>query len=1686
MNCARFALLSLLITCSTVSLVAQAPICDVTCSPDPTSASYAGAVAARPKMLNARGLSSPIQAAAGPQQVPMTLGSESYNYVIPILGLPGRAGMDLNLNLYYNSRVWDIDTINGTATFNADRDFPSYGFRLDFGYLEYDLANDQFILTERDGTKRALPNNGGYNSIDGSYINYNSATSVLTHKSGMTVHYAQFPSNTNLFRPVQLKDTNGNYIDIVYRSLHDQQIQSITDTLGRVINFHYDASDQLWYIDQNVAVTPVDPTGVRRYVTFSWINRYGTNYHWYNFGLPVNGAPDFSTALKVLAGCTYANGTGYAFTYGDWAIINRIDTLSASTPTPAIRSYVSYNYPAAATAVLSDAPTYTQETISPDSGVSNTSVWNYSATNAGAGIVTAMQVTDPLGAVSVTNLDPSTGLISSVQMKDSSGNVLRTTAYGWTTSGGANLPASVTTTLNDTGQQSSVQYSNYDNFGNPADVYEYDFGGALLRHTVTTYDTTRFGPQHILYLPTQVLVKNAAGTTVARTDLDYDTTSITNITDAVHHDNSLTIHGNLTSITRYSDAATPNGAVVRHLFYDSTGNVRTAELDCCNQKVFNFSVANQYAYSNSIVRGPTGSTQFTISATWSFDYGVMLSSTDENNQVTQYQYDSMNRSTGITPPPQGSTTIQLNTTYDDASASPTVTKSATPSTVTVPKTVTTFDGLGHVLQTDIYNGPSLTSATVVSSTKSVYDKMWRTSQVSNPFAPGETPVYAAFAYDPLGRTKQVTPPSSGYSRYDYSGNAVTVTDPVGKQRKSYTDALGRLVQVDEPGVVSEHIPANNYAKMQTDGNFVLYDPYNNPLWSTGTAGMGGAIILLQDDGNLVIYHELWEVGTYRAWNGATSAYDPCRIGKTLATGGIIHENECLESNSGLTFAAMINGDLQIYDRQLAQLTWHSNTYGHPGSYAILQSDGNFVIYDPSGTALWWSNTFGATLAEVEEDGRLIIYNAVWSAGTAQAPVAGSLTHPACDVGSGTGWTGVLGTGSCFVSPNGHYELLMQTDGNLVLNNLGVTPTQALWSTNTALTPLSLDVAFHTTYTYDPLGNVTGVSQAAITGQANSGQSRSYLYDGLGRRTSSTTPESGTVTNYYTALSGGSCGAYDPTLACRIQDARGVVKNFTYDGFNRTTAIQYTNTSGGADPFNTPPVTYQYDAGGAAAFALTRLTSITEGPATPAPVNSHTFTYDNLGRITKDTQSIDQRTYTVQYAYNLASEMTSITYPSNRVVLQTYDAIGRLCSIGASGSTCTSGTRYLNSLSYNAAGETLGMTMGNGVQATFTYNDHLQLSMLRYFKSGTNPDILNLSYDYTSTAQPNNNGQIQATHYFTQPGTEDQTKSESFGYDQLGRLSAAQTLTVNSTSGSKTWSLQWTYDRFGNRLTQHMASGDPALPVSQPTLSIDPATNRITNTGYTYDNAGNMTHDAAVAYTFDGANRLTKINTTAAVYAYFGSQRIKKVLGSSTTRYIYSGSKVIAEYIGSTPSLSTEYIYGGSQLLVSVAGSITTYHHPDHLSNRAESNSSGTRTRTFGHLPFGDLWYETGTADKWKFTGYEHDSGTGETGLDYAKFRYYGSSLGRFASPDLMGGHLLAPQSLNRYAYALNDPVNLTDPLGMYWSCSHETSSFGGGAETDTGWTCLWVDDGCSGLGECSQGGPVICLAGRHRVRSLAV
>jgi RHS repeat-associated protein len=204
------------------------------------------------------------------------------------------------------------------------------------------------------------------------------------------------------------------------------------------------------------------------------------------------------------------------------------------------------------------------------------------------------------------------------------------------------------------------------------------------------------------------------------------------------------------------------------------------------------------------------------------------------------------------------------------------------------------------------------------------------------------------------------------------------------------------------------------------------------------------------------------------------------------------------------------------------------------------------------------------------------------------------------------------------------------------------------------------------------------------------------------------------------------------------------------------------------------------------------------------------------------------------------------------------------------------------------------------------------------------------------------------------------------------------------------------------------------------------------TGYTYDFDGNLTIEPFAPsnnnYTYDGENHLVTFasGSTSATYTFDGNGlRVKKLSGSTTTVYVVTGGKVIAEYVNG--SLSKEYVYSGSQLLATIASGATTYHHADHLSVRISTNSSGTKIGDQGHFPFGETWYLTNTTTKWQFTSYERDS---ESGNDYAMARYYVNRVGRFSSPDPLGGFTGSPQTWNRYAYVTNIPTNLADPLGL--------------------------------------------------------
>ncbi len=82
------------------------------------------------------------------------------------------------------------------------------------------------------------------------------------------------------------------------------------------------------------------------------------------------------------------------------------------------------------------------------------------------------------------------------------------------------------------------------------------------------------------------------------------------------------------------------------------------------------------------------------------------------------------------------------------------------------------------------------------------------------------------------------------------------------------------------------------------------------------------------------------------------------------------------------------------------------------------------------------------------------------------------------------------------------------------------------------------------------------------------------------------------------------------------------------------------------------------------------------------------------------------------------------------------------------------------------------------------------------------------------------------------------------------------------------------------------------------------------------------------------------------------------------------------------------------------------------------------------MPFGEDFGESGEQQKQHFTSYERDS---ETGTDYAMNRQYGQSVGRFNRVDPLASSADkgSPQSWNRYAYAVSDPVNKVDRMGLY-------------------------------------------------------
>ena len=240
--------------------------------------------------------------------------------------------------------------------------------------------------------------------------------------------------------------------------------------------------------------------------------------------------------------------------------------------------------------------------------------------------------------------------------------------------------------------------------------------------------------------------------------------------------------------------------------------------------------------------------------------------------------------------------------------------------------------------------------------------------------------------------------------------------------------------------------------MQTDGNFVLYNAGGQALWSSVTSGSGAGIVRVQDDGNLVLYALTQVAGGVHA-PPSVGPFPPqsCKIGTLLHAPEFMFAGQCITSPSGQYFlyVSPSDGNMFIYDLAHGTGTWNApGTPGHPGDFLNFQPNSNLVVYDSSGsTALWQTATTnsGATLLDMEDDGRILLWRPVWSSGTSHGwGDTNQYPHPACDVGTGTGQTGALASGQCFVSPNGRFQLLLDANHNLVLSDTSFNPPVVLW------------------------------------------------------------------------------------------------------------------------------------------------------------------------------------------------------------------------------------------------------------------------------------------------------------------------------------------------------------------------------------------------------------------------------------------------------------------------------------------------------------------------------------------------------------------------------------------------------------------------------------------------------------------
>jgi len=616
------------------------------------------------------------------------------------------------------------------------------------------------------------------------------------------------------------------------------------------------------------------------------------------------------------------------------------------------------------------------------------------------------------------------------------------------------------------------------------------------------------------------------------------------------------------------------------------------------------------------------------------------------------------------------------------------------------------------------------------------------------------------------------------------------------------------------------------------------------------------------------------------------------------------------------------------------------------------------------------------------------------------------------------------TTTCAYDANGY---LLSLDGPLPGTNDVITMTYDTFGRIRTVTTVS---GYMLTLSYDNLNRVTRVSYPdstfsqysynfldCVSHQDRAGRVASFAYDSLRQLRSMTDPLGRT-----TLFDWCRCGALQS-----IADPMGRTTSWTTDVQGRRTAKQYNDGSQETYVYeNTTSRLRQItdERQQTAVYAYNgddTLSSVGYGNAS-ALTPGVSLTYDpNYRRIASATDGIGVR----NYAYfpissppvSGAGELASITGPlPDETISYAYDNLGRPVQQTMDGVVSTRTfdpagrlTGISNELgaftyAYDGSSDRLvSETFPNGQITTIGYGNNLQDFVFQQISNaiGATP-ISQFSYNHDISR-----GQITA---WSQQAGFQAPSIFTFGYDAANQLLSA---TVTN-SGVLVNALGYSYDPAGNRLTE-LAGGATAT--------------------FTYNalNQLNITANAAIsscANEWDAQNRLTAINqgNLRTEFAYDGPSRLASIRqlqnGSQVSfrRLVWCNNHICEERDMSGTNI-TKRFYPQGVVLQTGTNSGVYYYTRDHLGSVHElTDAAGNMRARYSYDPFGRRTKVSGDLDAdFGFAGMFWSS---EASLALTHFRAYDPNLGRWLSRDPL------MEDPNLYAYARNDPVNLTDRSGL--------------------------------------------------------